>query len=406
MLPALTNAAARRLFLDRHGLLRPPGGRDLHALLEALGFVQVDSVLTLARAHDMILWSRAPAYRPAHLMRHLERRHAFEHWTHDAAAIPMAFWPHWRHRFERDRAGMDRRWTAWHGDDFRARLDQTLRRIADDGPLKGADLAEGPRMEPGWWNWHPGKVALEYLWRAGDLSVARREGFQKVYDLTERVIPEAVRAEAPPLEETIHWAASAALDRLGFATPGELAAFWALLTPEEARAWARDALRRGEVEEVLVEGADGARRRSLMRPGTVEEAEALPEPGDRLRLLSPFDPALRDRARAERLFGFSYRIEIFVPAPRRAFGYYVFPLLEGTRLVARADVAASGGMLALSALWPEPGVRWGRGRTARLQAELERAARLAGATRLDLRDGWLRAPVRAPWAAARDQAPG
>lgn len=110
-LPTLPNALARRLFLHRHGLLRPPGGAAAHHL-DALGFVQVDSVLTLARAHDLILWSRANAYRPRDLGRLVEGRAAFEHWTHDAAVLPMSAWPHWRHRFARDRARLDARWEA------------------------------------------------------------------------------------------------------------------------------------------------------------------------------------------------------------------------------------------------------------------------------------------------------
>ncbi|TNC63998.1 winged helix-turn-helix domain-containing protein [Rubellimicrobium roseum] len=388
--PILPNEAARRLFLARHGLLDRPRRQKLASLVDALGFVQVDSVLTLARAHDMILWSRDPGYRPPHLQTLVQGRGAFEHWTHDAAVIPMAFWPHWRHRFDRDRARFDSRWANRQGPDFRAQLDRTLRHIAENGPTRSGELAEGPRQEPGWWNWHPSKVALEYLWRVGELSIARREGFQKLYDLTERVVPEAVRTAKPALDVTVDWAASAALDRLGFATPGEIAAFWDLLTPAEAHAWAKAALARGEVEEIRVEGADGTLRRSLARPGVVEDAERLPEPSDRLRLLSPFDPALRDRARAERLFGFRYRIEIFVPAAQRTYGYYVFPILEGTRLVARADVAAQAGVVTLRALWPETRQRWGRGRTDRLMAELERVAQLAGATRIDLAEGWLR----------------
>lgn len=395
--PILTNRDARRLFLARHGLLAPPRTQALGGLLDALGFVQVDSVLTLARAHDLILWSRSPGYRPADLQRLVRGRGAFEHWTHDASVIPMEAWPHWRHRFARDRARMDGRWDSWQGPDFREGLDRTLAHIADHGGTKSSDLlGDGPRKEPGWWNWHPSKVALEYLWRSGELSVSHREGFQKVYDLTERVIPDAIRAEAPALEETVAWAASAAIDRLGFATPGEVAAFFDLLTPQEAQAWAHDALARGEVEEIRVEGADGKLRRSLARPGTLEGAAALPEPGDRLRLLSPFDPALRDRARAERLFGFRYRIEIFVPAPQRTFGYYVFPLLEGARLVARTEVVTQNGTLTLRALWPEPGLRWGRGRTDRLLAELDRLSRLVGAEVVEVQDGWLREPKVQP----------
>ena len=142
-----------------------------------------------------------------------------------------------------------------------------------------------------------------------------------------------------------------------------------------------------------MEGHDGRLRRSLARPGALEEAASLPEPRDRLRLLSPFDPALRDRARAERLWDFRYRIEIFVPAAQRAYGYYVFPLLEGTRLVARTEVTAQNGTLTLRALWPETRVRWGKGRTQRLMSELDRVARLANASRIDLAPDWLRQPA-------------
>ena len=269
VVPILSNDAARKLFLARHGLLERPRAQDLGRLLDGLGFVQVDSVLTLARAHDMILWSRHPGYRPPDLQALVQERGAFEHWTHDAAVIPVEFWPHWRHRFDRDRQRLDKRWEAWHGPDFRAQLDRTLRHIAENGPTRSGDLAEGPRRDPGWWNWHPSKVALEYLWRVGELSVARRDAFQKVYELTERVIPEAARAQVPDLAETIDWAASAALDRLGFATPGELAAFWDLLTPPEAQTWAKGALEQGEVEEIRFEGADRSLRRSLARPGAI-----------------------------------------------------------------------------------------------------------------------------------------
>jgi uncharacterized protein len=121
-----------------------------------------------------------------------------------------------------------------------------------------------------------------------------------------------------------------------------------------------------------------------------------PDPPARLRVLSPFDPALRDRARAEFLLGFRYRIEVFVPEPKRVFGYYVFPLLEGARLVGRIDVKRRDGLLAVRALWPEPGVAFGKGRIAKLEAELDRLAAFAGCERVDWAEGWLRAPQAQP----------
>jgi uncharacterized protein YcaQ len=246
----LANRDARRLFLDRHALLEPPegpaAGTALAELVHRLGFVQVDSVNTLARAHDLILWSRRPTYRPASLRWLNDRaRETFEHWTHDASIVPMAFYPHWHLRFARDRARLARRWTSWHGPAFHGELDRVLAHVDAAGPVASADLAgERPSKSTGWWDWHPSKAALEYLWRTGNLAVTRRAGFRKIYDLPQRVVPpQILNARRPETRETIDWACSAALDRLGFATPGEIAAFWALVTPAEAKAWVDRELR-------------------------------------------------------------------------------------------------------------------------------------------------------------------
>lgn len=401
-LPIVPNARARRLFLDRHALAEPPsgpaGGAALSALIGRLGFVQVDSVNTLARAHDMILWSRRQSYRPESLRWLNDRARAtFEHWTHDASIVPVEFYPHWRLRFARDRARLHGRWKDWHGDAFHGELDRVLGHVAEAGPVSSADMAgERPTKSTGWWDWHPSKTALEYLWRSGDLAVTRRDGFRKVYDLAERVIPpERLNAAHPDPEETVDWACAAALDRLGFATSGELSAFWDLVTPAEAKAWVARALASGRVVEVEVEGVDGRLRRSVVRPETLDTLADLPEPPARMRVLSPFDPALRDRARAERLFGFRYRIEIFVPEAQRTYGYYVFPVLEGDRLAGRIDMAAEAGRgrLAVRAFWPERGVRMGRGRRARLEAEIERAARFTGCGAVSYAPDWLREAV-------------
>lgn len=396
-LPLLKNRDARRLFLDRHLLLRPGAGpgraADLEGVLSSLGFVQVDSVNTLARAHDLILWSRRGQYRPPALDALIARhRAAFEHWTHDAAVIPMRFYPMWRLKFARDEAHMQRRWLTWRGEGWDTEFDTVLRHIADHGPASTSDLAgDAPRASGGWWDWHPSKTALEYLWRSGRLAIRNRSGFRKVYDLTERVIPDAHRATRLDDAEILDWALCAALERLGFATSGELAAFFQIATPDEARAWCARALTQGRITEIAVEGADGAPRRSYALPGLLEQAAALPEPSGRVRILSPFDPALRDRARAERLFGFRYRIEIFVPAERRQYGYYVFPVLQGDRLIGRLDAKREGAALAVRAFWPEPGCRMGRARLAGLLAELQRLAPLAAVQDVELAPDWLRA---------------
>jgi len=179
---------------------------------------------------------------------------------------------------------------------------------------------------------------------------------------------------------------------LGFATSGELAAFWALIGPAEAKEWVARGLASGDVVVVDVECAGGDVRMSVMRPEVLAGVAELPAPGPRLRILSPFDPALRDRARAERLFGFSYRIEIFVPEARRRYGYYVFPVLEGALMAGRIDMRkeAGGDTVIVRAFWPEPGIRMGAGRRARLIAEIERAASFAGSGEIAYEPGWIR----------------
>lgn len=384
--------------MDRHALLEQPTGpakgADLLDLITRLGFVQLDSINTVARAHDLILFSRRTSFRSADLKRLYERDKAlFEHWTHDAAMIPMAFYPHWQIRFQRDADMLKARWKNWRRDGFEARFQTVLDHIRDHGPVCSADVGKDEkRSNGGWWDWHPSKTALEYLWRSGALTVIGRDGFQKRYDLTERVID---ASPAPQPDDCIDWLCNNALDRLGFATSGEIAAFWDTVSAAEAKTWVADGLARGDLIRLDVTCADGATRQVVARPDVLEQAGHLPSPSGRIRVLSPFDPALRDRARAERLFGFHYRIEVFVPAPKRKFGYYVFPLMEGDRLIGRIDMKAyrDAGELRVMAVWPECGVRWSDARTRRLDSELTRIARLADAPQVKFLNGWLRDPV-------------
>jgi uncharacterized protein len=394
--PIISNAIARRIFLHRHALSDAPVGAakggDLLALIDRIGFVQVDSINTVERAHHMILAARRQAYRPEYLKRLLEKDRAlWEHWTHDASILPATVFPHWKHRFARDRDRLVARWTGWQRHGFVEKFDTVLAQIADHGPVSSSDVGEGEaRGKGGWWDWHPSKAALEYLWRVGEISITRRDGFRKVYDLTERVLHGHHRGPAPTEAETVDWACRAALDRIGFGTSGEIAAYWGGISPEAAKAWCAAALARGEVMEVMVEGADGTSRRSYAYPGLASEVP--PDPPSRIRILSPFDPALRDRKRAERLFGFYYRIEVFVPEAQRQYGYYVFPVLEGARIIGRIDAKAfrDAGALQVRAFWPEPGAAMTAGRRARLETALARLAVFAGCDRVAVTDDWLR----------------
>jgi uncharacterized protein YcaQ len=392
-LPTVPAAAARRLLLGAQGLLDDPRRRAtadaLYAAVERIGFVQIDSINVIERAHHLTLAARFQSYRPALLERLLERdRRLFEHWTHDAAAIPSLWYPYWHHRFERYRRRVLAHpwWRERVGADPEAMIAHVLARLREEGPLMTKDFEdERPAgTDKTWWGWKPQKAILEYLWRTGVVAVAGRVNFHKVYDLTERVLPHLHAAPRPTEEEHVDWACRTALERLGVATASELAAFWAAVSIEEARAWAESRAAAGEIQTVLAAAVDGsAPRLSYAVPDWETRAAALPAPPPRLRILSPFDPILRDRARALRLFGFDYRFEAFVPEPQRKYGYYILPLLEGERLVGRLDpkLRRDEGLLEVRRVWWEPGVRFSKGRKAALEAAVERLARSVGAER-------------------------
>jgi uncharacterized protein YcaQ len=225
------------------------------------------------------------------------------------------------------------------------------------------------------------------LWRTGALAVARRVSFQKVYDLTERVLPVEAARPKPTLDETADWACSTALERLGVATPAELAAFWSAIGTPRAARWCRDAARDGRAVPVLVDSVDGAPPRPAFARSDwrARAARGAPPPG--MRLLSPFDPLVRDRQRARRLFGFDYTFEAFVPAGKRRFGYYVLPILEGDRLVGRLDpkVHRERALLEVRGLWWERGVRATRARDVAIEEAVARLARTLGAERFTIR---------------------
>lgn len=398
-LPRLDNRQARHLFLDKHGLAETPKGsgkgEDLLNVIRQIGFVQVDSINTVARAHHMILFARRPAYKETALKNLLEKDRAlFEHWTHDASIIPTEFYPQWHLHFKRHRERLAERWQKWRRDGFLDKIDGVLKQITETGTCTSGDVGENEqRKSGGWWDWHPSKTSLEYLWRTGELAVCHRTNFQKAYDLSERVIPQDIRSNVPHEAETIEWAATNALARLGFATSGEIAAFWDLITPAEAKDWCQKALADGRIIEADIEMVPGQKpRQSFLFPETLDQLADLPEPTSRVRILSPFDPAVRDRKRAERLFGFHYRIEVFVPEPKRQYGYYVFPVLEGDRLIGRIDMKAlrAEDRLHVRAFWPEPGLRASKARLKKLEAELDRMARFAGCSTTTFENDWQR----------------
>jgi uncharacterized protein YcaQ len=386
-LPLISAQSARRLLLGAQGLLddpaRPATAGEVGRLIVKLGFVQLDSINVVARAHDLILGSRLDGYRPDQLGRLLEQeRFLFEHWTHDAAAIPTEFYPHWKPRFRRDRARFrtDAWWRKLVGGEAARLCAHVRRRIASEGPLSSADF-EHPGRRGSWWGWKPQKAALEYLWRSGELAVHGRKNFQKRYDLPERVLPD--HHALPEPEPDIHreWLLGGAAERLVIFTPRELAQFWALADAPTAARWCAAGARAGRLAPVLVEVPGAAPLAAFALADWEERLARLAQGPERVRLLAPFDPVIRDRARCRRLFGFDYTFEAFTPEAKRTYGYYSLPILEGDRLVGRLDpkLHRDRGLLEVRGLWWEPGVRPSQARALRLDQALARLAALAGA---------------------------
>lgn len=387
----LSAQASRRLFLGAQGLLENPGRRatrpDLVRLIQSLGFVQVDTINVAGRAHDLTLFSRLRGYKPAQLQTLLEKDRAlFEGWTHDASIIPTAWYPQWKPRFRKDKPRIEAHawWQNLLGPETERICAHVLERITAEGALGSADFDHPEKRGP-WWGWKPQKAALDYLWRTGQLAVAARVNFHKRYDLPERVLPQAHALAEPDSEAHLEWACATAMERLLVFTPRELAAFWNSLEPAEARTWCQQAAKEGRIVPVKLESADASEAQAAFAVVDLKRRLAeLPEAPDGIRLLCPFDPVLRDRARALRRFGFDYRFEAFTPEAKRIYGYYVMPLLEGERLVGRLDpkLHRERSLLEVRGLWWEAGVRPTKLRLKKLSAALEELASFLGATEI------------------------
>ena len=380
----IDNVTARRLWLSSQGLAETPAGPlDLPETIRKLGFVQLDSIQVVARAHHHILWSRNQNYREPMLDHLLAKdRAVFEHFTHDASVIPMEFLPMWERQFRRKKQQLERPGWLKNLPDAAAR-DVIKNRLRDEGALSTHAFdtkITGPKQM---WSRPPHKLALDFMWYTGELATCHRINFNKYYDLAERIFPQHLRETEMADQTQIDWLCHAALDRMGFGAPGDVQRYWDAVSSDEVRAWLDRTQKR--LTTVEIETAEGAWITGLAPSDIETRLTALTPPTSRLRILNPFDPVIRDRNRLSRLFGFDYRVEMFVPAAQRKWGYYVFPLLEGHRFVGRIEIKADRKASVLSVLnfWPETGVQWPASRHEKLASELDRLRRFIGLSKVE-----------------------
>lgn len=323
----------RRLALQRQGLDRSrPFGRGLTATLRAiehLGYVQIDTIAVVERAHHHILWTRNPDYRPEHLNRLLTQGKIFEHWAHAAAYLPMRDYRFATIRMARIRdsghpwfAAVDQRLTL-----------NILAQIRERGPSRLRDLGNHHQQTPdNWWNWTPARRAIDKLFLQGDLMVCARDGMEKIYDLRERVLPPDIDTRTPTTPEYAAYLLDSALRAHG------------IISLKQVLHLQSDPALKKAVQALIAERIDqgellpAAPWRDIWLPA----ADATPQrkPPATLRILSPFDNLLIHRERTRQLFAFDYRLECYLPAAKRQYGYFALPLLYGDQLVGSIDCKA------------------------------------------------------------------
>jgi uncharacterized protein YcaQ len=357
----LSLGAARRLALFKQGLYARPAAPSKKALLDiirGIGLLQLDTIHVVARSHYLVMLSRAGLYNPADLDALLyPDRCLFEQWAHAACLIPVEDYAHLAPEIMARRERSIQPWVAGRlGDDADAMLEAVLAAVRERGPLASKDF-DDPRGQRGtWWDWKPAKTALEVLFEQGCLMVDHRVNFQRYYDLAERVLPAAADPPSHTQADWQRWAVLRGLSCLGVATAGHVSDYYRLKKPA-TRSTIASLAQEAMVVPARVEGWQDT---AYLHPADLPlagEIQAGAYASTLTTFLSPFDNLIWDRARVGDLFGFDYRAEMYQPAAKRKYGYYVLPILHQGRLVGRLDPKADRKTktMILRAIYLEPG---------------------------------------------------
>ncbi|MGI6878891.1 winged helix-turn-helix domain-containing protein [Microbacterium sp. gxy059] len=389
----LSQSEARRAALSAQGMGRTRAGggaRALAAEIGRMGVLQIDSVNVFSRSHYMPLFSRLGAYDTAALDRLVMRRGTparparyVEYLAHEATFLPADDWPLWefRRRRMRERYGGE---GSWAGDPQNARVLEGIRaELRDRGPLKPSEIESVVRRggRGPWWDWDHAKRGLEMLWRFGEVAVAGRDGFERVYALAEQSLPAEVLARSVPEDDALRELVRRAARAQGVATVADIDDYYRLRSQRLVREIVSDLEESGELLPVEVEGWENGAGRPI--PAWIHRDARVPRKVDGVSLLTPFDPVVWFRDRAERMFDFRYRIEIYVPMPERRYGYYSLPVRVDEAIAGRIDLKAdrAASTLRVQSAWWEPGRASGE-TSVRIADELRHAAAWQGLERV------------------------
>lgn len=330
----LSASQARRIALAASGFAAKrhdaPGPRQVRRVLSDLGQLQIDSVNVYERAHYLPLLSRLGPY-PKDALDSLAGRHSIEYWPHQAGLIPAEDWPLWQWRRDEYASGRRQMWLQHHRD----LADWLLSELGEHGAVTAGAIEHDRNQSRGaWWGWSDVKIALEYLWRTGEVVCLRRKNFERLYELPSALPAAALSAplDAPAAQRELLERAARAL---GVFTEADLADYWRM-PAAQVRPVIAEFVDAGTIEPVRVQGWQTANGRNI--PAWLHRDSRTPRAITAATVLSPFDPLVWFRPRAERLFNFEYRIEIYTPAEKRQFGYYSLPILLGDNVVGRVDL--------------------------------------------------------------------
>ena len=332
----ITMATARRLFLACQGL-DGAAAESAECTVERLGYVQIDTIAVVQRAHHHTLWSRRGpgGYDPAmlHELQAVSRR-VFEYWTHAASYVPMN---HYRYYVPRMRGWADSPRARAFLDQNAPLVREVTARIRAEGPLRSADFKAPPGRKPGpWWDWKPAKHALEMLFSTGEFMVTERRNFQRIYDLAERVLPAGLDTTPPPRREIARFGVRRALKACGFADVAKIRWGWGY--GDQVPGAIEELVASGEVVPVRVAGLGDTRQYCLT--ADLDRVQRRRRRAKRLHILSPFDNLVIDRRRLKAVFGFDCKLECYTPAAKRKYGYFCLPILWGDEFIGRLDPKA------------------------------------------------------------------
>jgi uncharacterized protein YcaQ len=325
----------RHLALSNQGLTsQPQFGTDLsgtRSAIEHLGYVQIDTISVVERAHHHVLWSRVPGYDPTHLNQLIREQHIFEYWYHAASYLPMRDYRYALPRMMSVRNGENRYYKSVD----EHLMNEILARVSAEGPLRVRDIDKGENKGKGnWWNWGPGRRALDKLFMQGDLMICERNGMEKVYGLAERCLPKGIDRSMPTLSEYAAYLFDTTLRAHGVFTWKQLLH---LRTGNPLRNAMREVLD-ARIEAGVVRALDNAKVPTAYVD--IQALEQAPTISHTLKILSPFDNVVIHRDRLSSLFEFDYRIECYVTASKRIYGYFCLPILYGDKFVGRIDCKA------------------------------------------------------------------